>query len=446
MNAVRATIQDSFNIANIVNGAICKADYFRKTGLDRIDKTTIEETIQYQPELHWYVLRDLEDTVATILYEAIDAAKGSIQMFCTRVDKQSMGLGAKLLEGVVINENAQKLSLWCAEVPGLVKYYEKLGFRQFNRKSYDPAYLKDEWKGKVSIVQMKRAQGSRLRDIARIQIDLSHQTIPDHIFKELLKEIKKNPTNHDLHITKAKLTESQTKTLIEFSGTNAYKGFKITTTEGENLGSVHTNWTKYADEKRTAYEGGMYETTSMALKHFQEKNERNPEFILDFGAGTGRDTINLALAECPKILAVDGDDHSLTILEENLKIKGITAEVSCITSPFISLEIPEKAELLVSSHTLPYRCPKDFPACFNKCVESLKIGGYLAAHFFGPITGKEPDPGLTYHSEEKLLELLKKNFEIVWFKKDPEGTPCQIYGGDNPPWGDLFHVVAKRVY
>lgn len=277
------------------------------------------------------------------------------------------------------------------------------------------------------------------------RIEIPAQRLSEKEFDQIISSIKGNILLKEIHVTASFLSEEQKQKLIKLTGKNKLKGLKITTAEGVNLGSVHTNWDTYSLEKRGAYKRGMHEVIDVAFSLFVQENGRTPFFILDFGAGTGQDTINLALNGCPLIWAVDADEESVNILKEDLKEASVPHQVECITSPFISLAVPEPAEFFVCSYTWPYRCPEDFPASWEKTVELVKIGGYIAGHFFGPRTDKPADPGITYHTEEELHALLEKNFEIVWARKDHEGTSCKLYGGDDPCWGDLFHIVAKRI-
>lgn len=487
-----ATREDASSIEKIVNGAISKADTFRIEGLDRITAKEIKNNMKTYNDPHWYVLKsDIENCVSTLLYQPKTPKKGSIQMFATRVDMQHQGLGAKLLKEVLIRENAKNVSLWCVDKSSLVKYYEKLGFRQTGkRKDYDAEYLKPEMIGLIKVVQMKKAMekaeiysDAKLRKIhhdelttkSRLQtildlsqqkiqarlfslmnfelllkmpikkINVSGQVLSDDIFKQVVTAIKTNNKIKELHVTKEYLTEEQKIELMQLTGTNELKGFKITTSEGSNLGSVHTNWSAYAEAKKDAYKNGMHEATFQALTEFRKEYNRNPNAIIDFGAGTGTDTINLALQGCPYIMAVDGDTESLRILKKEFnrvqKEQKLFSKVTCINTPFIKLEISEPVEMLVSSFTWPYRRPSDFLACFDKCIQLVKIGGYISGNFFGPLS--RIDPGLTYHTKKDIEDLLSHNFKIRWFRED-KGS-FKIYGGEIPPWGILYHVVAKKV-
>lgn len=291
---------------------------------------------------------------------------------------------------------------------------------------------------------------SRIHSMSSLKrINLSGHKLSQHNFENIISSIIKNPIIKELHVSKSLLTELQQKQLMELTGINELKGFRITTSEGINVGSVHTNWETYAQAKKEAYLAGMRTSTRNALEEFKKEHNRLPAFILDFGAGTGQDTISLAVENCPKIWAVDGDENSLKILQSDFqevqRIEPSISEILCIHAPFIHVNVPEPVELLVSSYTWPYRRPPDFPACWKKCIDIVKLGGYISGHFFGPITGEAPDPGLTYHTEEQLRDLLSVHFEIRWFRKDPENSSFKVFGGNRPAWGDLYHVVAKKV-
>lgn len=273
-------------------------------------------------------------------------------------------------------------------------------------------------------------------------LDISNQRWSDATFEKILDGV--TPVVKCIHVDLGTLTEKQKLVLSELTGRNHLKGLKIVDVGGGEL-PIHSNWEVYADQKEKAYKKGMHETTKKALTYFKGENGKNPDFVLDFGAGTGQDTVNLALEGCPKIWAVDGDEGSLAILRRNLDEVKHASQVTLINAPFITLEVAKQVDLLVSSYTWPYRCPNDFLACWDKCVSIVKEGGYISGHFFGPLTDKNRDPGMTYHTEDALDQLLKEKFDIVWFKKDREGSSFQVYGSnDTPEWGDLYHVVAKK--
>ena len=50
---------------------------------------------------------------------------------------------------------------------------------------------------------------------------------------------------------------------------------------------------------------------------------------------------------------------------------------------------------------------------------------------------------MTYHSEAEIKEMLKPDFDLLFFKAEEPGTR-RIYGGATPPWGILYHFVARK--
>lgn len=188
----------------------------------------------------------------------------------------------------------------------------------------------------------------------------------------------------------------------------------------------------------------MTPTTVEVMKYFEMDYGQLPKSVLDFGCGVGQDTIPLAKLGCANILAIDADEEALELLKSRLPVE-LESHVSLINSPFLETEIKEPVDVFIAGYTWPYRRPLDFAACWKKSISSVKVGGYIAGQFFGPFSNREPDLCMTYHTEEQIRDLLKDNFEIVSFKKEPEGSDFKIFGGAEAPWGNLYHVVAKRI-
>lgn len=278
-------------------------------------------------------------------------------------------------------------------------------------------------------------------------VNLTGHSLCESSFEALVEAIKKNAAIKELHISKSLYQPSQILELQFLASSK--KGLKLIDSEGSKFGPAYTNWHDYNIEKREEFLNGMRETTSKALEYFMQDHDRLPNFSLDFGAGTGRDTIPLLQIGCPKVWAVDSDEEAMMILKENVKtIQNSTdlCHFSCHNSPFMDLQVMEPVDLLIASYTWPYRPPLLFGECWKKCIDILKIGGYIAGHFFGPISDRYPDRGMTYHTEKEVRQLLStSNFEIVWFKTDPEGSIFTLYGGNEPAWGELYHVVAKKL-
>lgn len=278
------------------------------------------------------------------------------------------------------------------------------------------------------------------------QLDLTGCSFETEAFKTLIDTLTEHPTIKEIIFTKALLSEVQ---ITEVQILGSLRKLKILDSAGTKFGAAYLNWHDYNVAKSRSYLRGMRETTSIALDHLKKDTGRLPNFVLDFGAGTGSDTIPLIALGCQKVWAVDADEEACKTLKSNLGAldtqisEQLVSRVTCILSEFIKLKVDEPVELLVSSFTWPYRPPKAFPDCWKKCVDIVPIGGYICGQFFGP--PKTIDPGMTYHQESELKEMLSKNFKVVWFKKEPEGSIVKVYGGDTPAWGDLYHVVAKKV-
>ncbi|OJU80316.1 MAG: hypothetical protein BGO10_00195 [Chlamydia sp. 32-24] len=163
----KASIEDANQITNIVNNAIKNADFFRKQDCDRISLDEVESIINESSNRTWYVLKERieEECVgaekkiaAVVLYRAKERNKASLHMFTLRVDLKGNGIGKILLKGVeelAVAEGKQEISLWCANVPRLVRYYNNVGFIAAGRELYyDSTYLREEYIDAIKIVKL----------------------------------------------------------------------------------------------------------------------------------------------------------------------------------------------------------------------------------------------------------------------------------------------------
>lgn len=285
------------------------------------------------------------------------------------------------------------------------------------------------------------------------ELILSGYEIEKNTFTELVNSVEKHPKIKKLVLTKRLITAEQiTQLQLLVSGK---KTLKVVDSEGGKFGPAYMDWHEYNEATRHNHvQVGWREATEQALKCIDADSHTLPESVFNLGSGPGQDAVLLAQAGCLKVMACDADEEAVDILKQNLNeaersstTKGLASRVTCVLSPFKDVEVShESVDLFVASFTWPYQKPSDFPACWEKTVALVKVGGYIAGHFFGPISKKEEqDVGMTFHTESELKELLLKNFEIKWFKKEPEGTDFKIYGGSGAPWGDLFSVVAKKI-
>lgn len=268
-------------------------------------------------------------------------------------------------------------------------------------------------------------------------LDFSQKLFNPESFQIFCTELKISNGIKKLKLNKNGLSSEQAECVLALINSNSKKGLKLLDEDDKPFGNIYTDWSGYNEAKQNAYLFGMRETTRKALSYLGKP----PYAVVDFGAGTGQDTIPLLEELDCSITAVDADEEALGILESKLS-KSKLNHLNCFIGPFMQFSPARQADLFISSFTWPYRPKEDFQECWEKTVSIVKPGGVIAGHFFGPTTPL--DPGMTYHTEEELKELLEKDFTILWFKKDPKGTPNKIYGGEDPPWGDLFHVVARK--
>lgn len=272
-------------------------------------------------------------------------------------------------------------------------------------------------------------------------IDVANTIIEDKEFNELLKTIREENIK-ELIVTASLLTQNQIDALQLCAA--ECKGLRIISNDGKPVGNLFTNWAPYLEEKKGIHHiSEMYESTRIALELFQKDYGHLPQLVLDFGCATGQDTIPLVLLGCQHVIAVDADEQALNILKSNLPIH-LSPFVQCMNRPFKELEIDKRVDFFISAFTFPYRCPKDFPSCWEKCINSMVPGGYLSGQFFGPKANKPPEIGMTYHTESEVRALLEKDFSILWFKIEPKDSQFEVFGGSEPAWGDLYHFVAKK--
>lgn len=292
-------------------------------------------------------------------------------------------------------------------------------------------------------VQVYLSEISRNKELTAI--DLADQAFDLKAFRALVKAIEKHRNIKLLFCTKQLLSEKQIQDLQSLATTK--KGLVVKDSEGQKIGPAYMDWSAYYFDKTTEYASGqqtMYPTTQLAMEIFETENQRVPSSIIDFGCGNGQDTIPLLKMGCPDILAIDADVAALRELCERLSPQYLP-HVKCVNAPFMETEVAEGAELFIAAYTLPYRKPRDYADCWEKCVSLIKQDGYFAGEFFGPISNKPRDPNMTYHTEEEVRNLLAADFEILSFEVVPEGSFSSVYGGTDPAWGNLYHVVARKI-
>lgn len=273
------------------------------------------------------------------------------------------------------------------------------------------------------------------------RLDFSDQSFTKEEFSLLVQKITKksqsaNRPIKEIVFTKSLLTENQIECIQAL--VSSIKTFKILDSEGDRIGSLICNWSPYNQDKENASTFGMRKTTTKAIESFKQEFGRLPDEILDFGAGTGQDAIPLLKIGCPHLIALDADKEALDILVKNVPLE-LKQCITCLSVPFKNYSTEKLFNFINSSFSWPYRPTEEFPLFWKKTVELLAPNGYIAGHFFGQPA--KPEPGMTYHSEGDIKNLIKDDFDLIWFSQEEN---AEIYGGDIPAWGILYHIVAKR--
>ncbi len=270
-------------------------------------------------------------------------------------------------------------------------------------------------------------------------LDLREYSSTPNSFKKVEKHILCQKPKVVI-LTKAKLSEEDIARFEALVNRNDMKGTKLVDTDGEQIGSLITDWHTYNLKKEAAGDIPPVKTTAFAIAQF----EKGPREVIDFGASTGNEVIQL-IKMFPDIhvVAIDGDEEATTILKKRIP-PGKEHQVTVYTGPFIQYK-GNQADLLIASFVFPYRSKEDFPTMWNHAVSLIKDGGIVAGQFFGEPAN--PKKAMTYHDEQSIKALLKDDFEILFFQEDHAikvyGTPDEE-GKVTPMWGELYHVVARK--
>jgi len=167
---LEATSRDVPEIVDIVNEAFRTCCEFRKLEADRTNLADVSREIQEPGSLRWLVMKSTHNVLykngimqakrvaATLLYQA-DETIGHLHMVAAHKTTRGTGVGSKLIRSAVrhaMRSGKEKVMLWCADDPKLVKHYEKCGFTKTGTEgTYDSVYLKPEFHGKIKTIEMQ---------------------------------------------------------------------------------------------------------------------------------------------------------------------------------------------------------------------------------------------------------------------------------------------------
>ena len=198
------------------------------------------------------------------------------------------------------------------------------------------------------------------------------------------------------------------------------------------------DWPKYFDAVGDA---GPRETCIRAADLFVADgplHADDPPLAIDFGCGTGRDTIHL-LAAGWRVLALDGASEAIDRLLARPEIAAHPDRLATGVIRFEDVRFP-LCMLLNASYTLPFCPPHLFDALWERIKASIRPGGRFAGQFFGPEDDWAGLPDRTHHTRGQLDDLLA-DFELELCREDIHGPdPDTTY----PKRWHIFDVVARR--
>jgi len=186
---LKATEEDSEDIAHIVNSAFKQAYAFRPEGSERVSSAEVRKDIQSNNNFQWFVLKEcgssgkIAKTISTVLYTSESALLGSIHMFATRLGENGRGAGEYLYKQVEKRAENEVMALKCVDTDGLVGYYrKKLGFEKTgHHEKYDYRYMTFESANKITVCEMAKSLKCRFSksvfDITAISSSLLSVTI-----------------------------------------------------------------------------------------------------------------------------------------------------------------------------------------------------------------------------------------------------------------------------
>jgi hypothetical protein len=319
--------------------------------------------------------------------------------------------------------------------------------------------------------------GKVLGKIAAQKDKLSYEDIilkdNPQLFEELISDVQEREFTGWIYVKKSSVSDDQWQKLSDLCNTNRLKGLQVYAvdfSQGVVPGFLHMNQTRYNEAKTfVAGEQVRWILTNSLKRYFPEGNV---ESVFDFGAGQSPEIQCMAKNNIglKKIVAADFDGGELEKLKNALPAS-YQERLETFEGAFVKYQADTRFKLFMSSFTLPYRTPDQFEEVWNKLVSMTDSEGVMAFHLFG--APKNPHANLTYHKLAEIKKMLKKvacefeilvekpngslefvfwsdgqektrkesqvvNFDIKHFKK------TDVWGGEEPEWGTLFHIIAKK--
>lgn len=161
-------------------------------------------------------------------------------------------------------------------------------------------------------------------------------------------------------------------------------------------------------------------------------------FAIDLGCGNGTETLYL-LERGWHVLAIDGQAQAIDILRTRVP-DDWRDQLETRVQSFVDVALPP-ADLIHASYSLPFCPPQQFDAFWQKIVDSIRPGGYLAAEFFGERDSwAQVMDTVTFHSEAKLRARLAPFALIDWHERDAPG-----HATSGAKHWHVFTVIARKL-
>ena len=181
-----------------------------------------------------------------------------------------------------------------------------------------------------------------------------------------------------------------------------------------------------------------------ALDRFAAEFDADPPsdapFMVDLGAGDGRDTVP-ALERGWRVLATDGNDDGLRRLRGRPECASAIEreDLEARLIDFESIEIPP-ARLINASFSLPFCPPGSFDRLWARIDAALPGGGRFAGQLFGDRHSWASIPDRTHLPRERALALFE-GYVLEMLRE--EDRPSADPGAPGMHW-HLFHIVARK--
>lgn len=192
------------------------------------------------------------------------------------------------------------------------------------------------------------------------------------------------------------------------------------------------NWSDYynAVENRPPRE-----TLLKALELFE--GEERERFAVDLGCGEGRDTVEL-LRRGWRVLGIDGQAEAIARLVSRPDVVKDSLETQVMR--FEAVILPENADLVNASFSLPFCPPEHFPHLWEKIVGCLRPGGRFSGHLFGDRDSWAIYTSMNHHTRQQVEALLQP-FEVEMLQE--EEHPGKTALGEDKHW-HIFQIVARK--